>query len=193
MAALVSFMRNCKGIRVLWATRTIANMSGYPRSRVILAKEPKLIAHLAAVMRTGCLEADKVQHYSAIAICNVLTSVIEKPLLDDMLKSGTIVDVVVVTLLRVNAISTKEVLGKALFNLLSRAEYREVLVLKMDLLEALIELGRIDRVELLELMVQSVVNITCETKKYAKCLLDLQVRDNISKQCALPTNSYIDD
>jgi hypothetical protein len=159
-------------------------MSGYPRSRTILAKETKLIASLAATMRTGCLEAERVQHYCAIAICNVLTSPLDRTLLEEMIKRGTVVDLVVVTLLRVNSISTKEVLGKALFNLLSRAEYREQLVYKMDLLEALIELGRIERLELLDLSVQTILNITCETPVYAKVLHDLAVRCETIFICA---------
>ena len=40
--------------------------------------------------------------------------------------TGTVTDLVVVTLLRVNSASTKESLGKALFNLLARADFRSV-------------------------------------------------------------------
>lgn len=171
---LISFIKNCKTIRVLWATRTIANLSSYSRSRANLAKEPTLISCLTNIMRTGCEEADRVQHYCALAICNVLGAQVEKNILDDMIKHGTVVDLVVVTLLRVNSIATKEVLGKALFNLLSRGDLREQLV-KLDLFEALIELGRIERYEVLELSVQTIYNISCETKLYAKLLEELAV------------------
>ena len=34
-----------------------------PLIRAALAKEKKLLSHLAAIMRYGCEEADRVQHY----------------------------------------------------------------------------------------------------------------------------------
>eukprot|EP00602_Paraphysomonas_sp_CaronLab_P009882 CAMPEP_0185036078 /NCGR_PEP_ID=MMETSP1103-20130426/28517_1 /TAXON_ID=36769 /ORGANISM="Paraphysomonas bandaiensis, Strain Caron Lab Isolate" /LENGTH=1549 /DNA_ID=CAMNT_0027573461 /DNA_START=157 /DNA_END=4806 /DNA_ORIENTATION=- len=174
LGSLVSFLRNCKSIRVLWVSRAIANMSSYPRSRAILSKEKKLVPCLSGIMRTGSQEADRVQHYCALAICNIFGSHLDKSIVDNLIKNGTVVDLVVVTLLRVNSITTKEALGKALFNLLSRGDVREELV-KLDVLEALIELSRIELSELLELSVKSVFNISCETKRYAKKLEALKV------------------
>lgn len=174
LGALVSFLRNCKSARVLWVSRAIANMSNYPRSRAILAKEKKLVPYLSSIMRTGSQEADRVQHYCALAICNIFSAHLDKNILDGLIKSGTVVDLVVVTLLRVNSIHTKGSLGKALFNLLARADFRDELV-KLDVLEALIELSRIELTDLLELSVKSVFNISCETSRYASKLEKLRV------------------
>jgi hypothetical protein len=174
LPALVSFTRNCKSIRVLWVARSIANMSTYPRSRATLAKEKKLIPCLSGVMRTGAQEADRVQHYCALAICNIFATHMDKIIVEGLIKGGIVVDLVVVTLLRVNSITTKASLGKALFNLLALADFREDLV-KIDVLEALIELSRIELTELLELSVKTVYNITCEAKKYNQKLEALKV------------------
>lgn len=174
LPSLVSFTRNCKSIRVLWVARAIANMSSYPRSRAILAKEKKLVPCLSGVMRTGAQEADRVQHYCALAICNIFTTHLDKTIVESLIKNGTVVDLVVVTLLRVNSITTKASLGKALFNLLALADFREELV-KLDVLEALIELSRIELTELLELSVKTVYNMTCESRKYSTKLETLKV------------------
>jgi hypothetical protein len=174
LPSLVGFTRNCKSIRVLWVARAIANMSSYPRSRAILAKEKKLVPCLSGVMRTGAQEADRVQHYCALAICNIFTTHLDKTIVEGLIKNGTVVDLVVVTLLRVNSITTKASLGKALFNLLALADFREELV-KLDVLEALIELSRIELTELLELSVKTVYNMTCESRKYSAKLESLKV------------------
>ena len=56
---------------------------------------------------------------------------------------GTVTDLVVVTLLRVNSTSTKESLARALFNLLARADLRQEMV-ELNVFEALIQLGNIE-------------------------------------------------
>jgi hypothetical protein len=57
---------------------------------------------LTVSMRCGCEEAEKVQHYCAITLCNMLSSPLEKGLLSELVDSGAIVDLMVVTLLRIN-------------------------------------------------------------------------------------------
>lgn len=56
---------------------------------------------------------------------------------------GAVVDLKVVTLLRINAPKTKEVLAKSLFNLISRSEFRAEMVLRQDLLAAILELSKV--------------------------------------------------
>jgi len=185
LPSLMQFARNCMSIRVLWVARTLANMSSFPRSRSILAKEKKIIPCLAGIMRYGCLEAERVQHYCALAICNVVGTHLEKSIVLSLIKNGTITDLVVVTLLRVNAVDTKESLAKALFNLLSRADVREQLV-NLDVFEALVELSRIDKTGLLELSVKTVYNMSCETESYAKKFLQLKITSNMITR-TLPT------
>lgn len=185
LSSLMQFARNCMSIRVLWVARTLANMSSFPRSRSMLAKEKKIIPCLAGIMRYGCLEAERVQHYCALAICNVVGTHLEKSIVLSLIKNGTITDLVVVTLLRVNAVDTKESLAKALFNLLSRADVREQLV-NLDVFEALVELSRINKTGLLDLSVKTVYNMSCETETYAKKFLQLKITSNMINR-TLPT------
>ncbi len=81
-------------------------------------------------------------------ICNVLATQVEKQILESLISNGVVVDLVVVALLRINASRTKEVLGRALFNLMARADFRQQLVLggpqKGDLLAAMMELAKIE-------------------------------------------------
>ena len=56
----------------------------------------------------------------------------------DLCASGAITDLVVCTLLRINSVYTKESLGKALFNLMSRVEFRQEMVVKLDVLTAML-------------------------------------------------------
>lgn len=63
LALLLNLMRNTKGERVLYCVRTLANISTQSKAKHILAKERKLIPFLTAIMRCGCLFAEKVQQY----------------------------------------------------------------------------------------------------------------------------------
>jgi hypothetical protein len=56
-------MKNTKTIRVLHCIRALANMSAHAKSKIMLAKEKRLIPMLTAIMRYGCEEADKVQYF----------------------------------------------------------------------------------------------------------------------------------
>jgi hypothetical protein len=67
LTSFLNLIRNTKSLRVLHCVRAFANMSVHAKSRIALAKERRLIPILSAVMRYGCLEADKVQHYSYVA------------------------------------------------------------------------------------------------------------------------------
>eukprot|EP00607_Mallomonas_marina_P007273 CAMPEP_0182418430 /NCGR_PEP_ID=MMETSP1167-20130531/2868_1 /TAXON_ID=2988 /ORGANISM="Mallomonas Sp, Strain CCMP3275" /LENGTH=782 /DNA_ID=CAMNT_0024592639 /DNA_START=430 /DNA_END=2778 /DNA_ORIENTATION=- len=150
-------------------------MSDYPRSRAALGKEKKLIPYLTAIMRYGCVEADRVQHFCAIAICNVLATHMERSLVEELIRNETVKDLVTVTQLRVNSSTTKLHLGKALFNLLGRAELRQEMV-ELHVFEALIELGKnTESVDLLELAVKTVLNLSCEAHKYSHSLRSLGV------------------
>lgn len=63
LTLLLTVVRNTKTLRVLHVARCLANLSVHPKSKVALAKERKLIPLLTAVMRCGCEEAERVQHY----------------------------------------------------------------------------------------------------------------------------------
>jgi hypothetical protein len=163
LTMMLSLARNCKALRVLHIVRALANMSVHSKSKLAISKESrKIFPMLTVIMRCGCEEAEKVQYYCAVVLCNILALSLEKSLLQDLVKSGATVDLIVVTLLRINAIKTKEILGKAFFNLLTRSEIRENLVLQVDMLPAIIELSKIEYVDLLELCLRALYNITCE-------------------------------
>ena len=98
-------------------------------------------------------------------ICNVLATKVDKGILDEIITNGTIVDLVVVTLLRVNSIITKESLGRALFNLMSPADSRDKMVIQLDVLSATIDLAKIESLDLLEICVRSIYNISCQIPK----------------------------
>ena len=161
LSTLMNLVRGCKTIRTLWVVRCIANLSSTIKTRTALAKERRLVSLLTVLMRGGGAEAERVQHYCAYAVCNILSTFMDKTILEELLKNGTVGDLVVVTLLRVNSKVTKASLAKALFNLLARGDFRSRMV-DIGILEALVELGKIELVELLDLHARSIYNISCE-------------------------------
>jgi hypothetical protein len=165
LLVLLGLARNCKTLRVLHCIRSLAHMSAHNKAKVLLNKEArKILPMLTVSMRCGCEEAERVQHYCAITLCNMLAAPLEKGLLVELVNNGAIVDLVVVTLLRINSVQTKETLGRAFFNLLNRTEIREALVMKLDIVSAILELSKIEYIELLELCMHALYNITCELK-----------------------------
>lgn len=181
LTMMLALAKNCKALRVMHVMRAMANMSVHSKSKLAIAKESKKIfPMLTVIMRCGCEEAERVQYYCAVTLCNILALSLEKTLLQDLVKAGAIVDLIVVTLLRINAIMTKEILGKAFFNLLARPEIRESLILSVDMLSAILELSKIEYVDLLELCIRAVYNVTCELTgpsgiEYSQRLAQLKV------------------
>lgn len=166
LSMVLSLSKNCMSLRVLHCIRALAMMSVHSKSKVALSKESRrIIPMLTVCMRSGCAEAEKVQHYAAIVLCNTLALTLDKTLLAELVKDrGAVEDLVVVALLRINGISTKEILGKTFFNLLGRTEVREALIIQRDLLSAILELAKIQYSDLLELCMRALYNITCELK-----------------------------
>ena len=98
----------------------------------------------------------------------------DRSIIVELIKSQTVTDIIVVALLRVNGTSIKENLSKALFNLLSRAEFRTEMV-DLGVLSAMMELAKLESTEVLELCTRCVYNITCQTDKFADKLKSLGV------------------
>jgi hypothetical protein len=161
LVTLLELARGCKTVRAMWIVRTICNLSGTIKGRAALGKERKLVPLLSMMMRSGGTEADLVQRYGAIICCNVFSGFVDRSIIDTLIKNETIADLLVVTLLRVNSSGTKEHLGKALFNLLARQEFR-LKMTDLNIVDALVELGKIELQELLELSVRTLYNIACE-------------------------------
>jgi hypothetical protein len=175
LTTLMRLLKNNKTLRVLHGVRMLARVSVHPKSKLSLTKERTLIPLLTAVMRSGCEEADRVQHYCGLTICNTLACQINREIMEELIVKGAITDLVVCTLLRINSVYTKENLGKALFNLMARADFRETMVIKLDVLTAMLELAKIENLELLELCIRSCYNVSCEYKLYAPKLKDLKL------------------
>lgn len=89
--------------------------------------------------------------------------------------SGTISDLVVVALLRINSIETKEILARAMFNLTCRAEVRLKLLSQGEFLSSFLELTKVESWELLELATRILYNISCELENYSTLLHSMKV------------------
>jgi hypothetical protein len=175
LTTLMRLLKNNKTLRILHCVRMLARVSVHAKAKLALTKEKSLIPLLTAVMRSGCEEADRVQHYCALTICNTLACQINREIMEDLIAKGAITDLVVCTLLRINSVYTKESLGKGLFNLMSRADFRDVMVKKLDVLTAMLELAKIENLELLELCIRSCYNVSCEYKEYAEKMKELKL------------------
>ncbi|KAG5178998.1 hypothetical protein JKP88DRAFT_280747 [Tribonema minus] len=115
------------------STAAMANLSGGSRGRAFMGLSTAVVPCLVSMMRSGVKEAARVQYYCAVALCNVLSVAKLKDALAGAtnMKTGEglwLQDLIAVTVLRVNEVSTKEVLSRALFNLLTRAETRRKVV-----------------------------------------------------------------
>ena len=86
LLTLTALLKNCKTTRILHVARTLANVSTHARAKLALAKERRLIPLLTSTMRGGCEEADRVQHYCALTICNVLSVQIDRPIMEELCK-----------------------------------------------------------------------------------------------------------
>lgn len=166
---LLNLLKNCKSSRCMWIARCLAYVSVHARAKLALTKESRLVGIITGLMRNGCEDAEKALLFSSVIICNFTAQPFPKATVERMVRGGEIIDLVVVTLLRVSthavggdakestyALSqrTKETLGKALFNLLSRADARDSIT-KQGVFEALVDLSKVESVVLLELSMRA--------------------------------------
>ena len=166
LSCLLFFSKNCKSSRVLHSVRCLANISMHSKGKLALTKERFLVPILISCMRYGCAEAERVQHYGAQVICNVLASSVDRTIIEELILIGAITDLIVVALLRVNGYKIKESLCKILFNLLTRSEFRGQMI-DLGVLSTIIELAKIESIEVLELCTRCVYNISCQTNIFA--------------------------
>jgi hypothetical protein len=99
-------------------------------------------------------------------ICNVLAGNLDRTTLETLLKNKIVTDIVVVALLRVQGLSVKESLAKALFNLLSHDRTRAEMI-NLQVLTAIMELAKIESQEILEIATRAVYNVTCQTAVFS--------------------------
>jgi hypothetical protein len=160
--------------RVLWISTVLFFTSTYPRGRKLLSKNRWLIPSLLNMMRSGCDDLVQIQYNCASALCNAVSAVLSKNDILAMVDEGVIQDLGIISVLRTNSIATKQVMSKALFNLLAREETREDLV-KAQLAQAMVRLTKEDNKELSILCVQMTLNLSSEIDRYAKYLVEMQI------------------
>lgn len=72
--ALMALSHTSENVRVLWCAWCFANVSTYPKGRVMLGKlSKKIIPTLLAMMRSGCADAERIQYAPAFflsVLCN---------------------------------------------------------------------------------------------------------------------------
>jgi hypothetical protein len=113
LEALIDLSNTSLNQRVVWCAMTFSNLSTFPRGRTMFGKSIKQVAQcLAAMMRSGCKDAEKIQKHCAIALCNSLSVWLKQGDLEEMVETGLIQDLIVITVLRVNVDYIKENLAK---------------------------------------------------------------------------------
>lgn len=98
-----------------------------------------------------------------MVICNLFATHMDKTIIESLLQDRVIIDLVVITLLRINNMKTKEILSKACFNLLCKSDYRnEMIMNEQDILSAILELCKHESFELIQVCIRCLYNISCE-------------------------------
>jgi len=185
--ALVTLSRSLENERVLWCAWCFANLSTYPKGRATLGKlSATLVPALLGMMRSGVTDAEKVQYHCAVAVCNTLSVFLKKNDVLGMIESGTVQDVIVITVLRANDVRTKQVLAQALFNLLARVDTRREMIAN-DVPMALVRLTRMEDPILNLLATNMLKNLSCEAEKLIPKLLEMRVCKVMVDQCLSPS------
>ena len=101
----------------------------------------KILSCLIDMMRSGCDSTEKVQPYCATAICNFLSSKYSEDVIMGLVSERLVQDLIVLSILRVNATHIKEFMSKVLFNLLAIDATRQVMV-REGVIDSLIRLTK---------------------------------------------------
>jgi len=139
--------------RLLLCAKIFANISMHSKGRIAVGGKLTALKCLCVMLRSTCEDCDKIQYYSATALCNALSIFFKKPDVEAIVSLGIVNDTAVVMNLRVNEITTKEILAKALFNLLVREDTRE-LVDSQDVTQSLLRLMKLQVPSLSKISVQ---------------------------------------
>ncbi|KAJ1446261.1 armadillo-type protein [Pelagophyceae sp. CCMP2097] len=173
--AVLQLSRGADDARVLWCAWCLADVSRHAKGRAALGKACRTaLPALLAMMRSGCADAELVQYHCAVAVCNTLSVFLSRPDVEIMLQDGTVQDIIVITVLRSNAVRTKRVLAQALFNLISREDTRLAMIAQ-DVPLALIQLAKAEDGKLNALCGAVVHNLSCDAAALAPKLLELKV------------------
>ncbi|CAM9171462.1 unnamed protein product, partial [Choristocarpus tenellus] len=170
---------------VLCCAKTFANLSTYPRGRTFLGGNKSVMPALIAMMRSGVNEAAQVQFLCSIALCNVLSVFLPKEAIINLVTTGVVQDLIAVTVLRVNEVSTKEILARALFNLLARDDTRKFIA-DQDTVFALIRLTRLQSPDLNTICLRAIHNLSCEISVYESKLLEMGAESMLVDQALFP-------
>ena len=150
----------------------------------MLGKSRELIPCLSAMMRSGCQDAERIQLHCSVALCNSLSVFLHKDDVLAMIENETVQDLIVITVLRVNDVHTKQVLSKALFNLLTMKEVRPELT-KAGVPMAMLRLTRVENAELNLLAMKMLNNYSCE-RRVRHMFIEMKVVRVMIDQCTAP-------
>ncbi|CAM9301732.1 unnamed protein product [Chrysoparadoxa australica] len=184
LQTVVALSNSNDSARVLSCAKTLANVSAFPRGRVFLGGDMNVVPALIVMMRSGVKEAALVQYYCAVALCNVLSVFLKEDAVEDLVENGNVHDIVAITVLRVNEVPTKEVLGRAIFNLLARSDTRPIVVAQ-DTVFTLVRLSKLQSAELNQICIRALRNLTCEMQKYEDRLLEIEAEKALIEQSVM--------
>ena len=176
--------------RVVWCAMTFSNLTCYNKGRTIFGKEiVKVAPCLAAMMRSGCDDAEKIQKHCAIALCNSLSVWLKKDHIEKMVETGLIQDLIVIAVLRVNVDYIKTDLAKALANLLFTLDTRTLMV-EQGIMHSLIRLTKQVRTsEVITLCISALTNLTAEPNLesvYSASLMEMNAIHVLVSQAVKP-------
>lgn len=185
LASLLLLSTSTEAALVLCCAKALSNLSTYPRGRSFLGSNKNVVPALIAMMRSGVKDAAQVQFLSAISLCNVSSVFLQKEHVVSLVEEGMIQDLIAVTVLRVEEVKTKEILARAIFNLLAREDTRK-LIADQDAVFALVRLTRLHSPDLNTICVRAVYNLTCEMSRYQAKLLEMEAERVLVVQASFP-------
>lgn len=185
LTAVLLLSTSTEAALVLSCAKTLSNLSTYPRGRSFLGSNKNVVPALIAMMRSGVKDAARVQFLSAIALCNVLSVFLRKDYVMYLVQDGMIQDLIAVTVLRVEEVKTKEILARALFNLLAREDTRKMIA-DQDAVFALVRLTKLHCPALNTICVRAIYNLACEISRYDARLLEMEAERVLVVQASFP-------
>ena len=143
--------------------------------RSSLVKCEEFAPTLTVMMRSG---HEDIQINAAITLCNLACEEGEK---EEIWTAGTVPDFIVNSLLRVNSNTTKEICARGLFNLLTHDKSRPLMI-KKGVLYALVKLARLESVEIRQMCVVALYNLSCDPE-LIPTLMDMNAVQVVTKMC----------
>jgi hypothetical protein len=139
---------------VVWCALAMSQLSSHERSRKLMLRDKSVIPGLVQMMRSS---DSRSQLHGSIALCNLSTNTLAKKAIYDQQEYDNLI---VITLLRVNEVETKEICAKILYNLLTNADTRRKMINNL-FAYAFIRLAKLNSSEIQYLCVKVLFNLSC--------------------------------